>query len=159
MRLHPPQIVPAVVPFEDAALPFGWDDLLYMPDYPSLPAAAIPERAQSAARGIARVIAETLAGVRGPQQLARWLSSDECRMVGEWTRRLRGIPVRLTQLQLVSVHEARVEGRLTFDGGEHPISATLRLDAADGGWRCGQLAILLPGMACTAAGGAHPKRI
>lgn len=157
MQFHPPVIVPTFVPFEDTALCRGWDAFLEPPDYPPVPPEAVCGRARTFALTVARTVGETLLGLRSAQQLTPWLSPDQCQRLIEWTRRLRGVQVRLARVHLVQLHQHRVEGFLIFDCGEQRISVTLRLDESGERWRCAQLAILLPGMSYSAAG-ARPQR-
>lgn len=153
MRFDPPFVVTAGVLFADAALPAGWDDLLDTADYPSPPAAAIPHPAQSLVQALGRTVRETLTGQRSPQQLAQWLSADQCEQIAEWSRRARGVPVRHTRTRLELVQVSRIEGFQIFERGEQAISSTLSIRQVAGHWRCAQLAILLPGTSWRSDGG------
>ncbi|MFT4220502.1 MAG: Rv3235 family protein [Microbacterium sp.] len=116
------------------------------------PTTALPDP-EPFLRNLTRGVLEVLAGVRDPEQLARWLTEDTHRRLmiranlAVRARSARGIPATRPVHTIASVRhtspaDGAVEGVVIVSGPARTRAVALRLEGIDGRWRCTSLALL-----------------
>ena len=104
-------------------------------------------------RGLTQGALEAVAGVREPEQLARWLSEETFRKLlvrvnlSARARSARNSPVSRPHFEILSIHHSVptpgiVEAALVVAGPGRARAVAIRLDGTDGRWRASSLSVL-----------------